>query len=79
MWQGRAVRSETLEAHGERPEKDPDALAGVWTIWDLEYRKVYYLHEPLHDKFLLVDDWPHEYLRSPPFSMLYFELEEENS
>jgi hypothetical protein len=73
---GEAVRSSYLEsAGGEGGEED--ALASCWKVWDLEHRRILYIHEPFEDKPLDVQEWPHRFLQNAPPRMLFFELEED--
>lgn len=72
---GSGVHSETLRPTVGQDSDDPDALAAVWKIYNLEHRQILYLHEPVEGKFLYKDVWPHKFLRGPPLNMLYFELE----
>ena len=55
---------------------DPDLLAAVWKIWDIEKRRIIYLHDDM-DKPVALEEWPHKHLKSAPIRMLYFELRED--
>ena len=75
---GGGVRSAYLENEWLGGEADPDALCSYWKVWDIEHRRVIYIHPAKNDGPLQVKKWPHKFLKSAPIRMLYFELEEDS-
>ena len=55
---------------------DPDLLAAVWKVWDIEKRRIIYIAEDA-DKAIRLEEWPHKFLKTAPIRMLYFELKED--
>ncbi|MCP4493357.1 MAG: hypothetical protein GY820_39535 [Gammaproteobacteria bacterium] len=73
---GGAVRTLSEDLPDVDFDADPDQLAAVWKIWDVEFGRIIYLHEGM-DEPLLVEEWPHRFLGTAPLRMLYFELRED--
>ena len=75
---GRAVKSSFLDSGSYDGDDDPDALCSYWKVWDIEHRRVIYIHEPKESGPLSVKAWPHKFMKSAPLQMLFFEQEEDS-